>query len=118
MELELSIRSVDPNVRIDIPSGKIAEGVFIEQSLTLKEIANPPVDYILFIAENILLPVTSTLIANYLLKYLDKRKDKPITINNQTVQINAKNIEQQINIIINQSKKENDENMDSFSNGD
>jgi len=108
MELELSIRSVDPNVRIDIPSGKIAEGIFIEQSLTLKEIANPPVDYILFIAENILLPVAATLIADYLWKYLNKRKDQPITINNQTVEINTKKIEQHINIIINQSKKEDE----------
>jgi hypothetical protein len=106
MELRLSVRSLDPNVRIDIPNGKIAEGITIKQELILKEIVNPPIDFIVYIAEYYALPVAATLTANYLYDKLKDRKDKPITINEQPVEINAKNIEQVI--IINLSKKEDE----------
>ncbi len=104
MELRLSIRSLDPNVRIEIPNTQIAEGIMIRQRLALREIANPPIDYVILIAESITIQVAAQLIANYLWAKLKHRKDKPITINKQPVEINAENVEQLI--IIKLSKKE------------
>ncbi|MGD0645543.1 MAG: hypothetical protein ABSA75_11625 [Candidatus Bathyarchaeia archaeon] len=106
MELRLSIRSLDPNVRIEIPNGEIAKGITIKQELNLKEILNPPLDFVVNIAEYYVLPVAATLTANYLYDKLKGRKDKPITINEEQVEINAENIEQLI--IINLKKKKDE----------
>ncbi len=69
----------------------------------MKEILNPPLDFVVYIAEHYALPVAATLTANWLYDKLKDRKDKQITINEQLVEINAKNIEQLI--IIDMSKK-------------
>jgi hypothetical protein len=109
MQFRLSIRSLDPNVRLEIPNGEIAKGITIRECMTIREIENPPIDFIVYVAEHYALPILATLTAKYLYDKLKDRKDKKIMINNQVVEINAKNIENQINIIVNQSKKENED---------
>src|SRR4030042_6777070 len=101
MEFRISVRSSDPNVASEISLAKI-EGVTIKQQLTIREIVNPPIDFIVYVGEHVVLPVAVSLIAKLLYDKLKERRDNKLTINNQPVAINAHKIEK---VIINQLKE-------------
>lgn len=105
MNFTLSIRSLNPNERISIPNGKIADGITMKREHTIREILNPPVDFLVSIAQNYALPVAAALTAEYIIRYLKGKKDEKIEINNNTVNINPIEIEQLI-INIYQSSEE------------
>ncbi len=102
MKFTITIRSPDPNVASEIGQMKI-EGVTIKQQLTIREIENPPIDFLVYIGEHVVLPIAVSLIAKKLYDELKGRKDNELQINNKSVEINAEKIEQ---VIINLSKKE------------
>ena len=102
MNFTLSIRSLNPEEHVNIPNGKIAEGITIKKEHILKEIFNPPVDFLITVAQNYALPVVATLTAEYIIRYLWDKKDKKIEINNHIINVNQMEIKQLI-ININQS---------------
>jgi len=95
MELHVNVRSSDPNVALEIAQMKI-EGVTIKQRLVIKEIINPPVDFILDVAKTLALAVAAQLIARKLWEILKDKEETELTIGSQPVQINIQMIEQQI----------------------
>jgi len=95
MELHVTVRSSDPNVASEIAQMKI-EGVTVKRSLVIKEIINPPVDFILSIAATLGVNVAAQLVARRLWEILKDKKETKLTINNQPVEINAQKIEQVI----------------------
>ena len=106
MELHISVRSSDPNLVSQLAQMKI-EGITITKLRTIKEIVNPPVDFILSIALSLGVNVAAQLIARKLWEILKGKKETELTIGTQQVQINnIQVIEQQI---INILKEEKDE---------
>jgi hypothetical protein len=105
MELYVSVRSSDPNVQSGIAQMKI-EGVTVRQPRTIKEILNPPIDYILSITVTFGVSVTAQIIARKLWEILKDKKETELTINNQPIEINAQKIEQLI--LISLKEKENE----------
>jgi len=103
MKLEISIRSSDPNVHSEIAEAKIADGITIHRKKTLREMVNPPIDYLVFIGANIAIPIAVHLIARFLYDVLKGEKDNTLTISDKSIEINAEKIEQ---LIINISKEE------------
>lgn len=103
MKLEISVRSSDPNVHGKIREAKIADGITIQENKTLREIVNPPIDYLVFIGVNIAVPIAVNLIARFLYDVLKGEKDNKLTINDKSIEINAEKIEQ---LIINIEKEE------------
>jgi hypothetical protein len=105
MQFEISIRSSDPNIGTEITRAKIAEGITIRQRLILREIVNPPIDFIVYVGENVALPVAASLIAKFLYDKLKERRDNKLTINNQPiVNVNVQNIEQLIINVVKENK--------------
>jgi len=104
MELHVSVRSSDPNVASELAQMKI-EGVTIKQRLIIKEIINPPVDFIFSIAVTLGVGVTAQLIARKLWEILKDKKETELTINNQPIEINAQKIEQLIFISLKEKEK-------------
>jgi hypothetical protein len=47
MNLDVSIRFSDPKVASEIADAKIADGIKIQRKLTLREMVNPPIDFII-----------------------------------------------------------------------
>ena len=105
MELHVRVRSSDPNVASEIAQMKI-EGVTIKQGLVIKEIINPPVDFILDVAKTLVVAVAAQLIARKLWEILKNKKETELIIGSQPVQMNIQMIEQQI---INVLKEEEEE---------
>lgn len=103
MKLDISVRSSDPNVHSKLAEANIADGITIQQKKTLREMVNPPIDYLVFIGLNVGLPIAVSLIANFLYDVLKGKKDNELTINNKSVEINTEKIEQ---LIINIEKEE------------
>jgi len=95
MEFHISVRSSDPTVASEIAQMKI-EGVTIRQRLVIREILNPPVDFVLDVAKTLAVSVAAQLIARKLWQILKDRKQTELTINNQPIEINAQKIEQLI----------------------
>ena len=95
MELNVSVRSSDPKVVSQIAQIKI-EGVTIKQSLVIKEIVNPPVDFIISIAVTLGVNIAAQLIARRLWEILKDKKETRLTISNQPIEINAQKIEELI----------------------
>jgi hypothetical protein len=106
MKLYLSIRSLSQDESISIPNGKIADGITINQILTLREITNPPIDFLINLAQNYALPVAAALTADYIFQYIKDRKDKRIQINNEIVKVNVIEIKQVIINIIQVKEEE------------
>lgn len=107
MKLYVSIQSSDPSVGKGITKANIADGITIKQNLILRESISPTFySDLIFIIQNIALPVAATLIANFLYDKLERKKDNSLSINNRPVEINAKQIEQ---LIINIEKEKKDE---------
>ena len=104
MELHISVRSSDPNVASEIAQMKI-EGVTVKQSLVIKEIINPPVDFVLGIAVTVGVNVAAQLIARKLWEILKNKKETELAIGGQQVQINIQVIEQQIINALKEEKK-------------
>jgi|GEM_PF-3944169 len=104
MELHVSVRSSDPNVASEIAQMKI-EGVTTKQRLVIKEIFNPPVDFILGIAVTLGVNVAAQLIARRLWEILKDKKETQLTINNQPIEINAQKIEQLILISLKEKEE-------------
>jgi hypothetical protein len=104
MELHVSVRSSDPNVASDIAQMKI-EGVTIKQRLIIREIINPPVDFIFGIAVTLSVNVIAQLIAKRLWEILKDKKETELTINNQPIEINAQKIEQLILISLKEKEE-------------
>jgi hypothetical protein len=67
---------------------------------------NPPIDYVVFIGANIVIPIAVNLIARFLYDVLKDDKDSKLAINDKPIEINAEKIEQ---LIINISKEEKEE---------
>jgi hypothetical protein len=67
---------------------------------------NPPIDYVVFIGANIVIPIAVNLIARFLYDVLKDDKDSKLMINDKPIEINAEKIEQ---LIINISKEEKEE---------
>jgi hypothetical protein len=103
MKLNISVRSANPNVAIDIIEGKIAEGITVKRPKRLMEMVNPPIDYY-FIIEGLAVQVAATIIANYLWEKLKNNKANELTIGNQVVKIDAQKIEQIVIINLNEEK--------------
>lgn len=95
VELHISVRSSDPNVASEIAQMKI-EGVTVTKLRTIKEIFNPPVDFILGIAVTLGVNVLAQLIARKLWEILKDKKETELTINNQPIETSAEKIEQLI----------------------
>jgi hypothetical protein len=72
----------------------------------LREMVNPPIDYVVFIGANIVIPIAVNLIARFLYDVLKDDKDSKLVINDKPIEINAEKIEQ---LIINISKEEKEE---------
>jgi len=72
----------------------------------LREMVNPPIDYVVFIGANIVIPIAVNLIARFLYDVLKDDKDSKLAINDKPIEINAEKIEQ---LIINISKEEKEE---------
>lgn len=105
MELQINVRSSDPNVASEIAQMKI-EGVTVTRPRIIKEIFNPPVDFILGIAVTLGVNVAAQLIARKLWEILKDKKETELTINNQPIEINAQKIEQLILISLKEKKNE------------
>jgi hypothetical protein len=105
MKLEISIRSPDPNVASEIAQAEI-EGITIRRQIILREIMTPPVDFIFDIAKTLALSVAAHLIARLLYDKLKGREGNRLTINNQSVEINAEKIEQLIINVLKEEEKE------------
>lgn len=105
MNYTLGIRYLNPDKKINIPNGKIAEGITIKQDRMVKEILNPPIDFLVSIIQNYGIAVAAALTAEYLFRYLDRR-EKQVEINNQVININLVEIKQ---VIINIYQSEKDE---------
>lgn len=106
MNLDVSIRFSDPKVASEIADAKIADGIKIQRKLTLREMVNPPIDFIISIGANLAVAVAAHLIARFLYDRLKVGKDNRLTINDNSVEINAEKIEQ---LIINIEKEKKDE---------
>ena len=106
MKLDISVRSSDPSIHSKIAEAKIADGITIQQKKTLREMVNPPIDYLVFIGVNIAVPIAVNLIARFLYDVLKGEKDNKLTINNKSIEINAEKIEQ---LIINIEKEEKEQ---------
>jgi len=104
MQLYVSVRSSDPNVKSEIAQMKI-NGVTIKRRKVLKEILNPPVDYIFYIAITLGINVAAQLIANKLWEILKDKKETELTINNQPIEINAQKIKQLILISLKEKEE-------------
>lgn len=104
MKLHVSVRSSDPNVASEIAQMKI-EGVTIKKSLTIREIVKPPIDFLVYIGEHVVLPIVVSLIARKLYDILKGRKDNKLTIQNQSVEINTQKIEQLILISLKEKEE-------------
>jgi len=100
MKLEFSIRSSEP-IEINQNENALARGITIKRRMILMESLDAPIFYIAYIGKEIALPVAATIIANYLWEKLRGAKDSQLTISNQSVEINAQNIETLIIIQIN-----------------
>ena len=72
----------------------------------MREMVNPPIDYVVFIGANIVIPIAVNLIARFLYDVLKDDKDSKLAINDKPIEINAEKIEQ---LIINISKEEKEE---------
>lgn len=105
MNLDVSIRFSDPKVASEIADAKIADGINIQRKLTLREMVNPPIDFIISIGANLAVAVAAHLIARFLYDKLKVGKDNRLTINDNSVEINAEKIEQ---LIINIEKEKKD----------
>ena len=57
------------------------EGVTTKQQLTIREIVNPPIDFIVYVGEHVVLPVAVSLTAKLLYDKLKERRDNKLTIN-------------------------------------
>lgn len=105
METRISVRSSDPNIASEITQIKI-EGVTIRQRLVIREVFNPPVDFIIEVAKDIAIAVAAQLIARKLWEKLKDKKGTELTINNQPTEINVQNIEQLVLISLKEKEKE------------
>jgi hypothetical protein len=94
------------NVHSKIAEAKITDGITIHRENTLREMVNPPIDYVVFIGANIVIPIAVNLIARFLYDVLKDDKDSKLAINDKPIEINAEKIEQ---LIINISKEEKEE---------
>jgi len=81
------------------------EGVTVKQRLVIKEIINPPVDFILGITVTLGVNVAAHLIARRLWEILKNKKETELTINNQPIEINAQKIEQLILISLKEKEE-------------
>lgn len=103
MRLDISIQSSDLNVGKEIAAGQIADGITIQRKRILREAVGVSfLDYVILIGESVAIQVAATIIANYLYDKLKGRKDTNLIINQKSVEINAKKIEQ---LIINFGKE-------------
>jgi hypothetical protein len=105
MKIDISVRSSNPNVHSKIAEAEIADGITIHRKKILREMVNPPIDYLVFIGANIAVPIAVNLIARFLYEVLKGEKDNKLTINNKPIAINAEKIEQLI-ISIEKEEKE------------
>jgi len=104
MEFRISVRSSDPNVESEVAQMKI-DGVAVRQRSVIREIFNPPVDFILEVATTLAVSVAADLIARRLWEIL-KDKKAELTIENRPVQVNIQMIEQQIINVLKEEKPE------------
>jgi hypothetical protein len=103
MELYVSILTSDQRVSSEITKAKIKDGITIQEQVVSRAIYRPAIDFVVYVAEHVALPVAASLLAKLLYDKLKARKDNELTINNKSVEINAEKIEQ---LIINISKEE------------
>lgn len=104
MKFQITIWSPDRNIESEITQAKI-EGITIRRHLVIREIINPPIDFIVYVGEHIALPIAASLIARFLYDKLKGKKETELIINNQPVEISAEKIEQLI-IKIEKEEKE------------
>jgi hypothetical protein len=103
MQITITVRSTDLSVVDEIEKMQI-EGVTVRRRKIIKEIFPEPIDFILgFVSA-----ISAQLIARYIYDKLKDKKEevKELSINGQSVEINAEKIEQLILVSV---KKEEDE---------
>jgi hypothetical protein len=105
MEFRMSVWSSDPSVVSEIAQIEI-DGVTIRQPNVIREIFNPPVDFIFTIVATMSANVAAQLIAKKIWEILKKKKEPEFKIDYQPVEINVQKIEV---VIINRLKEKEKE---------
>jgi hypothetical protein len=102
MEITITVRSTDPNVVGEIERMQI-EGVTVKRRKIIREIFPEPIDFIIGFAS----AICAQLIARYIYDKLKDKKEKvmELSINNQSVEINAEEIRQLISINLEKEEK-------------
>jgi hypothetical protein len=106
LSFRMSVRSSDPNLASQIAEIKI-EGVTVTRLLPIKEIINPPVDFIFGVSVTLSVNVAAQLIGRKLWGIIKSKKEAELKIGGQQIQTdNLRTIEQKIIYVLNEDKDE------------
>lgn len=106
LSFSMSVRSSDPNIASQIAEMKI-EGVTVTRLMTIKEIINPPVDFILGVLVTLNVNVAAQLIGRKLWEIIKNKREAELKIEGQQIQTNnIRTIEQQIIYVLKEAKDE------------